>query len=244
MKALITPEEIKQALERDLFTNLDNHYSPSYRIRIVNEVRSAFKSVAYDLREFYKGETPDIISARKVRYQVLSYFLEWSPLKYILTSNDPDNKDYFGNGKLLAEQEFLFRKDKRDSWSPQQGHVYYLKDYILEELFFIESEEEFWDWIAEGNGNYEELSAFYKDNYSEDKQFDFLTYVIKKDTDERELYVEELKENCLYMNYWDFFTESHWETAKKAWDSGIIELRQEFVRDDEAIAMLKRILSE
>ena len=253
------PNDVKKALERDFITPLKDGYIPTYQDRISmptrkvspttaqkwsEELQAAFESVNYNLYDFLKSEQYERITSPLMRFDVMSYFLEWSPLKQILTSNDPNETDYFRNGKRLAEQDFLIKENKEDSWSPQPGHIYYLKDYVLAELFHIETESDFWDWIAKGNGNFKELSAFYKDYYSEDKQFEFLTYLIKKDTDERDLFVEELKENCLYINNWDFFAASNIDYAKKAWETGILEIRQEFVRDGEAINMLKIILSQ
>jgi hypothetical protein len=40
----------------------------------------------------------------------------------------------------------------------------------------------------------------------------------------------------------DFFDEKNIEQAKSAWNTGILEIRQEFVRDDHTLNILKQIL--
>ena len=40
----------------------------------------------------------------------------------------------------------------------------------------------------------------------------------------------------------DFFDKKNIEQAKSAWNTGILEIRQEFVRDDHTLNILKQIL--
>ena len=40
----------------------------------------------------------------------------------------------------------------------------------------------------------------------------------------------------------DFFDQKNIEQAKLAWNTGIIEIRQKFVRDDHTLNILKQIL--
>ena len=40
----------------------------------------------------------------------------------------------------------------------------------------------------------------------------------------------------------DFFIEENLEQAKLAWNTGVVEIRQEFVRDENAINILKKII--
>ena len=42
--------------------------------------------------------------------------------------------------------------------------------------------------------------------------------------------------------YDDFFKKENLEKAKLAWDTGVVEIRQEFVRDENAINILKKII--
>ena len=42
----------------------------------------------------------------------------------------------------------------------------------------------------------------------------------------------------------DFFNEDNYEKALFAWNLSIPEIRQEFIKDDSALRMLKRILQE
>ena len=124
-------------------------------------------------------------------------------------------------------------------------------------LFFCESEEDVWDIFADGIGNLEELINYYR-LHDEEKAMKALLYIYSANNKfivatTGKIYqtipktVKEEVVSILRDRYFegmcdDFFIEENLEQAKLAWNTGVVEIRQEFVRDENAINILKKII--
>ena len=104
-------------------------------------------------------------------------------------------------------------------------------------------EQEVWNIFADGECDIDNLYDYYmSDKGDRTKALEALLYIYNKT--ER---VKNLIEKILINDFFDgmddeFFDDANFDNAKLAWDLGIQAIRQEFIRDDHALAMLKRIL--
>lgn len=108
---------------------------------------------------------------------------------------------------------------------------------------FSKDEQDVWNIFADGECDIDNLYDYYmSDKGDRTKALEALLYIYNKT--ER---VKNLIEKILINDFFDgmddeFFDDANFDNAKLAWDLGIQAIRQEFIRDDHALAMLKRIL--
>lgn len=123
--------------------------------------------------------------------------------------------------------------------------------------YFCESEEDIWDIFADGIGNLEELINYYRQD-DEEKAMKALLYIYSANNKlvaattgknyqtipktVKEEVVSILRNEYFEGMYDNFFIEENLEQAKLAWNTGVVEIRQEFVRDENTINLLKKII--
>lgn len=230
-------EWFEQESERGVYNENDLH-----------SVRSAIESVGYDLHDFMHTHAYNMIPNAKLREYFLVYqCLGNSPSMKFITY---DTEEF----KTMGDVDILFRA--RDMyWCNRQS----LSDFdIYCRYYFCETEEDMWDVFADGVGNLWELCRYYDSD--KDKKLKTLQYIygaenkyIKATTGKshqtcpqsvKDEIVSIIKEDFLNGMDEDFFDEENYKMALFAWNLCIPEIKQEFVKDDYALKMLKRILQE
>lgn len=210
-------------------------------------ITNSLESVGYNLHEFMSAHAYDMISNASLREYFIVYMcLAYSPSHKFI----PFNMEEY---RLMGDINIL-RKANDMNWG-QQKTISCFDIYCR--YYFCESEEDIWDIFADGIGNLEELINYYR-LHEEEKAMKALLYIYSANNkffvattgkkyqtipkSVKEEVVSILKDDFFDGMYDDFFKKENLEKAKLAWDTGVVEIRQEFVRDENAINILKKII--
>lgn len=237
-------EEVNEWIEEELKND-------TFDVKGLQSVRIALDSVGYDLHEFMLSHAYNVISDAKVKeYFVVYWCLGTSPSAKFVPYNTEDYK-----GMDDAGVEILYKaKDMR--WGSRNS----VSDFdILCRYYFCETEEDIWDIFADGVGDLWQLCSYYYDQ-DKDKELKALQYIYGADKKYLKATIGKSHQTCpqsvkdeivsiLKNDFFDgmdadFFNEDNYEKALFAWNLSIPEIRQEFIKDDSALRMLKRILQE
>lgn len=208
---------------------------------------NSLESVGYNLHDFMLAHAYGMISNASLREYFIVYIcLAYSPSHKFIPFNIEEYR-------LLGDIHIL-RKANDMNWG-HQNNISCFDIYCR--YYFCETEEDIWDIFADGIGNIEELYNYYAQADIE-KAIKCLLYIynnenkfIKITTGKsfktcpvsvKNIIVSLLMEDCFGGMNDDFFIEENLEKAKLAWDTGVVEIRQEFVRDEKAISILKKII--
>ena len=210
-------------------------------------ITNSLESVRYNLHEFMLAHAYDMITDASLR----EYFIVYMCLAYSPSHNFiPFNMEEY---RQMGDINIL-RKANDMNWG-QHNTISCFDIYCR--YYFCESEEDIWDIFADGIGNLEELINYYRQDdeekamkallyiYSANNKFFVATIGKKYQTipkSVKEEVVSILKDDFFDGMYDDFFKKENLEKAKLAWDTGVVEIRQEFVRDENAINILKKII--
>lgn len=219
-----------------------------------------FESVNYNPYDYMYKRLYDSITNEKEKTGIIELMLEYSPLRNILIDY---NSTIVGLPSLDLD---WIKADSKQSFNKLDNTQSNCKKICY--LFFCETEQDFWDYFAIGYGDTKEMYYYYrKDKLYEGstlevaKSREFLLYVYNKTLDLEEeisspknisgitdkerkrrvsIVIRSRKEALkLLMDDYDL---SDYHDAQMAWDSQILEIRQEFVKD-ENLPMLKKILN-
>ena len=210
-------------------------------------ITNSLESVGYNLHEFMSAHAYDMISNASLR----EYFIVYMCLAYSPSNNFiPFNMEEY---RQMGDINIL-RKANDMNWG-QHNTISCFDIYCR--YYFCESEEDIWDIFADGIGNLEELINYYR-LHEEEKAMKALLYIYSANNkffvatkgkknqtipkSVKEEVVSILKDDFFDGMYDDFFKKENLEKAKLAWDTGVVEIRQEFVRDENAINILKKII--
>lgn len=211
------------------------------------EITSSLESVGYNLHQFMLTHAYNMISDKSLReYFVVYMCLAYSPSKKLLPYNMEEHR-------LMGDIDVLYRSDDY-RWGSKKN----VSDFdIYCRLYFCESEQDVWDIFADGIGEIDSLYRYYI-REDEDKALKVLLYIYGDDDKFMRAYTgksfkacpESVKEKIVSIlindyfggMYDEFFDNDNIDQAKLAWNTGILEIRQEFVRDEHALAILKEIL--
>lgn len=210
-------------------------------------ITNSLESVGYNLHEFMSAHAYNMISNASLReYFIVYVCLAYSPSHMFIPFNIEEYK-------LMGDINIL-RKANDLNWG--QGKTVSCFD-IYCRYYFCEKEEDIWDIFADGIGNLEELINYYRQD-DEEKAMKALLYIYSANNkfvaattgknyqtipkSVKEEVVSILKDDFFDGMYDDFFKKENLEKAKLAWDTGVVEIRQEFVRDENAINILKKII--
>lgn len=210
-------------------------------------ITNSLESVGYNLHEFMSAHAYDMISNASLREYFIVYMcLAYSPSHKFI----PFNMEEY---RLMGDINIL-RKANDMNWG-QQKTISCFDIYCR--YYFCESEEDIWNIFADGIGNLEELINYYR-LHEEEKAMKALLYIYSANNkffvattgkkyqtipkSVKEEVVSILKDDFFDGMYDDFFKKENLEKAKLAWDTGVVEIRQEFVRDENAINILKKII--
>lgn len=210
-------------------------------------LNAALESVGYDLHQFMWNHAYNMISDAKLReYFVVYMCLSYSSSQKIIPYNTVENR-------LMGDVDILTK-----SHDMRWGDTTTVSDMdIYCRLYFCETEKDVFDIFADGIGNIDELYSYFVRN-DKAKALEALLYIYNnenkflKETTGKSFKtcptsVKEKIVSTLIDDYFggmddDFFDEKNIEQAKSAWNTGILEIRQEFVRDDHTLNILKQIL--
>jgi hypothetical protein len=257
-KTAISPENFRKEVEEWLVGEKgqwlhDENESEEVRSRkedIINQnIKYALETVNYDLDQFMLTHAYYQITDPYVRNCFLIYeCLIHSPSTNLIQYN----MDEYAEGydiHILTKAEDMRWGNKKDVSDAD----------IMCRYYFCETEEDIWDIFADGVGNIYELCRWYRKE-SKDKAMQALLYIYG-DNDKlvnavtgktylvcpesvKEEVVSILTDEFFEGMFDSFFNEDNYERALIAWETGIPEIRKEFVRNDHAVKMLKKILSQ
>ncbi len=234
----------KEELEKWMQQETDNGFLDEASKR---SILSGMEKAGYNLNEYMSTHSYNMIDDVSIReYFVVYMCLPGSSIHNIIPINTESNRT-MGDVNILSRNNDCYWGDTKN-----------LSDFdVYCRLFFCESEEDVWDIFADGIGNLEDLINYYR-QHDENKAFDALLYIygannkflaattgkayrtVPKSVKEEVVLI--LKDEFFDGMYDDFFIEENLEKAKLAWDTGVVEIRQEFVRDENAISILKKII--
>lgn len=212
-------------------------------------IRASLQSVGYDLHQFMLSHSYNLITDNRLREYFLVYnCLSNSPSANMIQINTDEYKT-MGDVNILAKPKDL-RWGNQDSLSASDVYC---------RLYFCESLQDVLDIFADGQGDVKSLYDYLL-RENENKALEAILYIykienkyIKETTGEssktcpqsvKEEVVSILKEDILAGMNDEFFDKDNYEKALFAWNLEIPEIRQEFIRDDDALRILKRILQE
>jgi hypothetical protein len=110
-------------------------------------------------------------------------------------------------------------------------------------VYFSKNEHDIWDIFADGAEDLDSLYDYYAyEKKDKNKAFEAIWYIYNKKVGVRGCIAKILKNKFFEGMDDDFFNRNNFLNAKFAWDLNIPEIRQEYIRDDHALAMLKKIL--
>lgn len=210
-------------------------------------ITNSLESVGYNLHEFMLAHAYDMITDASLR----EYFIVYMCLAYSPSHNFiPFNMEEY---RQMGDINIL-RKANDMNWG-QHNTISCFDIYCR--YYFCESEEDIWDIFADGIGNLEELINYYRQD-DEEKAMKALLYIYSANNKlvaattgknyqaipktVKEEVVSILRNEYFEGMYDNFFIEENLEQAKLAWNTGVVEIRQEFVRDENAINILKKII--
>lgn len=234
MREPYNKEEVKKTFI-EFYEEKPTGFSP----KDINNLRAALESVNYDLYDFFEQRAYEQIVDKEIRFDAMSLFLEWSPLR--------DAVGY--NGELADYNEAFMSVEKKKAWTSQPNHQVYelnLDDETIRSLFLMDSEEDLWKWFADGHGDW---SAFYQEQFLTQldkpeifkKAYDFLKVLIANKVPDA---INVLKTTLFEIDEEDFFDDDNIGIAQMAWDLGIADIRREFLRDEQAVSILKRVIGD
>lgn len=229
----------------------------------VKKLHSFFSNIDFDVDEFMKARSYNLVADRKERNALLSFILNEAPISCDIF---PD----VASGNYIELWEAFHNPDGSNTW--KDGGYTHLDEDSMRFLFFCESEYDVWRMFAAGIGDIREMFYYYyKQKKEQSKRFllnvrrnaqldipafgfansiQLATEVSKYGKDHGELVLADvLADGILASDFYDidnesFFDLDNYETAKDAWETGIQSIRKEFVRDNSALAVLKKILDE
>ena len=156
----------------------------------------------------------------------------------------------------MAEWDALKNPDDSNTWQKDNDYCF-LDENSICRLFFCNDEQDVWEYFADGYGNYREMVEYYyerKYHDGDDSVLPFLMYLInpndrfhnlsRKKYQSAPQYDEviQLLKDYYEMNSDSFFSQDNISIAKEVWETGIEELRVEFVKSEEGLEILKQIL--
>lgn len=221
-----------------------------------------FESVKYNPYDYMYKRLYDKIADEIEKREIFELILEFSPLRKIF-----GNYNWCLIGLPSLNLDWIKSNSKYEFNVLNNTEANYRKICYL---FFCETEHDFWDYFSFGYGDIKEMYDYYKDEedclYKEstleiEKSREFLLYVYDKTLDfeketsskkitkgitdkerkERVSLITRARERVLKLLLKEFDL-SDYHDAQKAWDTGIIEIRQEFVREKN-LQMLRKIIN-
>lgn len=256
-------ERIRSA--EDLSNAINEEFSPE----TVEKLHSFFKSIDFDMDEFMKSRSYNIVTHRGDRNLLLSFILNEAPVSCDLF---PD----IANTGYVELWGAFHNPDGSNTW--KNGGFTHLDEDTMRLLYFCNGETDVWTLFAGGIGDIEKMFNYYfNENINTCRRFlkvvhrradpkrfirlaqidneasvnlyrELLSLSAKKGwslcEDIREQTIPELMYKTFSIEDESFFDEDNYEEAVAAWDTGFLVIRQTFVRDIQALLILKRILDE
>ncbi len=233
-----------QEIKSDLYDHLNNCDFSSGEI---DEVFRSLETVKWNFDEYFRSHSYNIIMNRRNRYEILEFLLEYSPIR-----------DLFITGGTLAEWDAFKNPDDSNTWKEKNNDYCFLDENSICRLFFCNDEQDVWEYFASGYGNYLTMVEYYYScNYNDgdDSVLPFLMYLINHYDQLVYFYTRKRYQSvpryneviALLKDYYEmysdsFFSQENISTAKEVWETGIEELRVEFVKSEEGLKILKQIL--
>lgn len=212
-------------------------------------IRSSLQSVGYDLHQFMLSHSYNLITNNRLRDYFLVYnCLANSPSASMIQINTDEYKT-MGDVNILAKSNDL-------RWGNQNKVS---ESDVYCRLYFCESLQDVLDIFVDGLGDVKSLYDYLMQR-DENKALEAILYIynaenkyIKETTGKscqtcphsvKEEIVSIIKEDFLNGMGEGFFDEKNYKKALFAWNLCIPEIKQEFIKDESTLRMLKRILQE
>ena len=250
----INPSEFKSEVEEWLEESKDNVFFDTglneikYCEDLEQNIKASLECVKYNLHQFMLSHAYNMIKDTHLReYFIVHHCLSNSPSSRMIEFD----LDFFPETgvNILAKSE-----DMR--W----GVMKTVSDAdIYCRLYFCESEYDIWDIFADGVGDVKSLYFYYMGEHESDKAFMALRYIYNYEDKflmavghrAHKTCPESVKkgiESILIDYYFDrmddsFFDEKNIERVQEAWNTGILEVRKEFLKTEQSLKMLKEILN-
>ena len=210
-------------------------------------IKSSLEKVGYNLNEYMTSHSYNMIDDAHIREDFIVYMcLPYSSLEKTIPINTENNR-LMGDVNILSRTEDFYWGGNKD-----------VPDFdIYCRLFFCETEEDLWAIFADGVGDIDDLISYYL-RTDKDNALNALLYIywaknqnIEKTIGKqiittprsiKDKVISIFKSRFFGGMYDEFFDDDNIEKARIAWNTGIVEIRQEFVRDEKAVTMLKKII--
>ena len=160
--------------------------------------------------------------------------------------------------QIELEWDAFKNPDDSNTWKEKNNDYCFLDENSICRLFFCNDEQDVWEYFASGYGNYLTMVEYYYScNYNDgdDSVLPFLMYLINHYDQLVYFYTRKRYQSvpryneviALLKDYYEmysdsFFSQENISTAKEVWETGIEELRVEFVKSEEGLKILKQIL--
>ena len=86
MRKSNNPVEIKKALYEDVLGYFDSSFHCKFSPSEIDSILHSFEAVDYNLYLFFDKKGYSTISSPEAKYEILSWFLEYCPLRSILSN--------------------------------------------------------------------------------------------------------------------------------------------------------------
>ena len=250
----INPSEFKSEVEDWLEESKENGFFDTgldeikYCEDLEQNIKDSLECVKYDLNQYMLSHAYLSIRDSSLRnYFIVHYCLSNSPSSEMI---EFDSDYYPETGVNICAKSDDMRWGGAKTVSDSD---------IYCRLYFCESENDIWDIFADGVGDVKSLYFYYMRNHESDKAFTALLYIynyedkflkavggrVHKTCHES---VRKDVESILIDYYFDgmddgFFDENNIERVQEAWNTGILEVRKEFLKTEHSLKILKGILN-
>ncbi len=229
MPQIMTKEEIDHFV-----INLVEDYYGDSDVDIINlqisKIQNLFNNVGYSVERFMLNHTWKCIESAKIRFRLIDEFI-------FRSFRELGILDYVDYCQKVA---FLKRNGKNDEF------IEYIKELSPEDfdnlarLYFCQTESDVWDMYAEGIGSVHDMANFYDD---QEKNLSFLRYIYNRGNHSDEV-IWALEVNLGMIDYDEFFEKGNMDKIQRAWETGIMEIREKFVHTESSLQRLKEILDK
>lgn len=198
-------------------------------LQISDSIKNSFKAVGFNVERYMLNHTWKVIDNIQIRFRLIDEFI-------LRSFRDLEILDYISYYNSVA---FLDRDGK------ERGLLMDIRDLsqddidILCRLYFCETETDVWDMYVDGIGSIHDMCGFYTDS---DDRLQFLLYLYHHEAKHIDDVIDELV-SLLGMDDDSFFDEGNADSIRRAWDLGVVEIREKFVHTNEGLERLKELLA-
>lgn len=250
----ISPNDFKSKVEEWLEESKENGFFDigldeiQYSNDLEQNIKDSLECVKYDLHQYMLSHSYSVIKDSRLKdYFIVHHCLSNSPSSEMIEFD----LDYYPETgvNICAKSDDMRWGGAKTVSDPD----------IYCRLYFCESENDIWDIFADGVGDVKSLYFYYMGDRESDKAFTALRYIYNYEDKFLKAVGDHTFKTCpesvkkeiesILIDYYfdgmddEFFDEKNIERAREAWDTGILEVRKEFLKTEHSLKILKGILN-